>query len=167
MRILICGDRHWYDSENIRAVLYATMFSHNISPNDTIIIEGEATGADIMGAKAAIELGIPECNILRFPAPWGDIEGKPQHQIGVNSKGKKYWKAAGPFRNLQMLEEGKPDLVLAFHNNLHNSRGTKHMVESALKAGVTVRSICQYPGCLPILPPSHRADTFEERVRKM
>lgn len=45
-------------------------------------------------------------------------------------------KAAGPIRNQHMLDEGKPDLVLAFHDNIEESKGTKDMVRRALKAGI-------------------------------
>lgn len=83
--------------------------------------EGEARGADRLAAEAARRLGIPSHRILRFPAKWG-----------------KYGKAAGPIRNQQMLDEGKPTLVLAYHNDLENSKGTKDMVSRAEAAGVTV-----------------------------
>lgn len=33
-----------------------------------------------------------------------------------------------------------PDLVLYFHRNLRNSKGTKNMVEQAEKAGVPILS---------------------------
>ena len=37
-----------------------------------------------------------------------------------------------------MLDEGKPDLVIAFHNDLPKSKGTKDMVKRAQKADVPV-----------------------------
>jgi hypothetical protein len=81
-----------------------------------VVIEGEARGADTMGRLAAEDFGIP---VLKFPANWGV-----------------YGKVAGPIRNRQMLSEGRPDLVLAFHNDIANSRGTKDMVKAAMKAGI-------------------------------
>ena len=59
--------------------------------------------------------------VLAFPADWD-----------------KYHKAAGHIRNQQMLTEGKPTLVLAFHHDLARSKGTKDMVRRALKAGLAV-----------------------------
>lgn len=85
----------------------------------TEIIEGGARGADSLGAQYAEEVGIPS---RRFPALWGT-----------------YGKAAGPIRNTQMLKEGAPDLVVAFL--APNSRGTKHMISIAEKAGVPVKVI--------------------------
>ena len=37
-----------------------------------------------------------------------------------------------------MLVEGKPDIVVAFHNEIENSKGTKNMVNQALKKGLSV-----------------------------
>lgn len=61
-------------------------------------------------------------DIMAFPAEWN-----------------KYGKKAGYIRNAQMLEIGKPDLVLAFWDGV--SRGTKMMIDLAKKAGVEVRII--------------------------
>jgi hypothetical protein len=74
-----------------------------------------------MGAQAAAQLGIP---VLRFPAEW-----------------RKYGHNAGPLRNIQMLSEGKPTLVFAFHDFIQNSKGTKHMVNAARQAGVPTEII--------------------------
>ena len=46
----------------------------------------------------------------------------------------KHGRAAGPIRNQQMLDEGKPDLVVAFDGG----RGTADMIARAEKAGVRV-----------------------------
>lgn len=37
-----------------------------------------------------------------------------------------------------MLDEGKPTLVLAFHEHIIMSKGTKDMMRRALKAGLPV-----------------------------
>jgi hypothetical protein len=58
----------------------------------------------------------------------------------------KYGRAAGPIRNQQMLAEGKPDLVLAFHDDIDGSRGTKDMVNRARRAGVKVEVISHAMG---------------------
>jgi hypothetical protein len=111
MRVLICGDRHWTDRELIRDAIYSI---------DGIgsIIEGEARGADRIAREIANEEGIP---VFPFPADWT-----------------RWGRAAGPIRNQQMLVDGKPDLVLAFHDDLEHSKGTKDMVTRALKAGLPV-----------------------------
>lgn len=113
MRILFCGDRRWSDPAPI---LHAF---DRLQP--TLVIEGECEGADLLSRREAELRGIP---VLPFPAQWD-----------------KYGRAAGPVRNRQMLEEGKPDLVVAFHSNLENSKGTADMVKQARKAGVPVEVV--------------------------
>lgn len=111
MNVLVCGDRYWTDLEAIQNFLYF------LGPNDTLI-HGAARGADQLAAFAAIETG---CSILEFPAEWDT-----------------YGRRAGPIRNRKMLAEGKPDIVIAFHNDLSKSKGTKDMVSIAEKAGIPV-----------------------------
>jgi hypothetical protein len=111
-RVLVCGDRYWTDKEMIKEKL-----SKN-KDNIDMIIEGGANGADRLASECAKELGIP---VMEFPANW-----------------KKYGRAAGPIRNRQMLDEGKPEVVLAFHDDITKSKGTKNMVEQARKRNKTV-----------------------------
>jgi hypothetical protein len=114
MRVLVCGDRNWTNTVPIIQRLSKL-------PPDTVIIEGEERGADTLAAGVAVHLGF---QVEGYPAQWN-----------------KYGRAAGPIRNTQMLEEGKPDLVIAFHNNLSNSKGTKNMVEQVQKKGLPVEII--------------------------
>lgn len=110
-RLLVCGDRNFTDLKAIREVI------EEIQPE--VVIHGACRGADLLAKKVAVELGIIEWS---YPADWS--------QFG---------KAAGPIRNTQMLRDGKPDLVIAFHDDLENSKGTKDMVKQAKKAGVPTR----------------------------
>lgn len=113
MKVLICGDRFWDD--------YWTIYDEISKLNkDTIIIHGAAKGADIMGATIALKLGF---TVNAFPAKW-----------------LQYGKAAGPIRNRQMLDQN-PDLVIAFHNDIENSKGTKDCKKEAEKRGIEVRLI--------------------------
>lgn len=114
-RILICGDRNWKNRGFIWRVLRPLVNPY--SP--PTIIHGGAAGADVLGAMVAGNLG---CEIVCFPAEWNKL-GKP----------------AGPIRNQRMIDEGKPDLVLAFHNEISKSKGTKDMICRANKHGLEVR----------------------------
>ncbi len=114
MRVLICGDRYWADDLAIRTYI----LEH---PDITTVIEGEQRGADIIARNIANDLHI---KVLPFPANW-DL----------------YHKAAGAIRNKQMLDEGKPDLVVAFHNNIAQSKGTKNMIELAKKYSIPVELV--------------------------
>ena len=112
MKILVCGDRNWTDEEKIRKEL-------SKFPVGTVVIDGAARGADSIANKVAMEMGF---DTWRFPADW--------HHSG---------RSAGPIRNLEMLTRGKPDLVIAFHSKIWESKGTKHMLSIARKAGVETR----------------------------
>ena len=106
LRLLVCGGRDWGDAAAVRRTI------RELQP--TVIIHGAARGADRLADWAADSLGIPK---LPFPAKWG-LHGKK----------------AGTIRNQQMLDEGKPDMVLAFPGG----RGTEDMVGRAEKAGIPV-----------------------------
>ena len=47
-----------------------------------------------------------------------------------------YGKSAGPRRNQKMLDDGKPTIVIAFHNDIDNSKGTADMIARAKKLGI-------------------------------
>lgn len=111
MKILICGSRNYTNWAKILNYVKSL-------PKDTVIIEGEAKGADTLARLAAEECGL---KVERYPANWNE-----------------YGKAAGQIRNRQMLNEGKPDLVVAFSDDLDNSKGTKNMVSIAKSAGIPV-----------------------------
>ena len=111
--VLICGDRNWQDPEPIRKLL--VQLKHL---GYSTLVEGEQRGADAIARELAKMYGL---KVLPFPAKWEE-----------------YGKAAGPIRNQQMLDEGKPDLVAFFHLNLEHSRGTKDMITRARKAKVAV-----------------------------
>lgn len=111
VKVLVTGDRNWTDKEMIEHVL-----SLWLTPKDTLI-HGAARGADILAGKAAEEFG---ATVLPFSADWD-----------------KYGRAAGPIRNRQMLDQ-KPDLVLAFHDNLKDSKGTKDCCVEARKRKIPV-----------------------------
>lgn len=116
MRLLICGDRAWTDAALIGKWL------DDLKP--AVVIEGECRGADIVARSAAEARNI---TVEPYPAPW-----------------RQHGKAAGPIRNAQMLREGKPDRVLAFHDDIDNSSGTADMVAQAIKAGKLVTIISHH-----------------------
>jgi len=117
MRVLICGDRDWTEKYPIYLTVEALYKKHG---DNLVIINGLARGADSIADEIARKF-LPDENVLGFPADWT-----------------KYKKAAGPIRNKQMLIEGQPDLVISFHQNIEESKGTKNMVEQSRKASVPV-----------------------------
>lgn len=111
MKVLICGDREYKNIECIRSWLCKLQ-----DWGYTTVIEGEARGADSIARDEARKMNFI---IEPYPAQWN-----------------RFGKAAGPIRNYRMLTEGKPNLVIAFHGDINNSKGTKNMIEIADKAGV-------------------------------
>jgi hypothetical protein len=114
MRVLVCGGRAYDDIERLYGVLDRL---HARTPI-TCIIEGGATGADYLAYR------------------WSAMRHLDQH-----AKFKADWtlhgKSAGPKRNQKMIDEGKPDLVVAFPGG----RGTADMIRRAKAAGITVHEI--------------------------
>jgi hypothetical protein len=111
--ILVCGDRNWTSRKAIRDRLM-------VCPKYTTILEGGCRGADLLSRAVAEELGL---EVIEMPANW-----------------KLYGKSAGPIRNNRMLSMG-PRRVIAFHNNIIESRGTAHTVSQAEKQGIPVEVI--------------------------
>ncbi len=111
MRVLICGGRDYCD----RKTFFATV--GDLVGSQDVVIHGGAKGADHLAAEYCAYFKIAA---MVFPADWS-----------------KHGKSAGPKRNQLMLDDGKPDLVVAFPGG----RGTADMVRRAKKAGVKVVEI--------------------------
>lgn len=118
MRILVTGSRDWTDAARIREEFEQLAANHS----NIEMCHGGAGGADALAAREAYLLGWP---IKVFPADW--------RHLG---------KRAGVVRNQQMLDEFRPDLVLAFP--LPQSIGTIDMMRRAEKAGVPILD-CSLP----------------------
>lgn len=117
-RVVVTGSRDWTD---VAAVVWALS---GYEPQ--VLIHGAARGLDSIAADVALLLGVPV--IEAMPADWVT-----------------HGKAAGTIRNQRMLDEGRPDLVIAFP--LPHSIGTRHMIGAALRAGVPVTEV--RPGLIP------------------
>jgi hypothetical protein len=116
MKVLICGSRNWSNHESIERFLRDL-------PVGTTVIHGGCRGADSIAGDIATSLGM---SVVVFHANWAN-EGR----------------AAGPKRNKRMLEEGAPDLVVAFHESIGSSRGTKDMINKAKNAGIETKVITE------------------------
>jgi len=113
MRILIYGGRDYHDITQMDQI-YLDLIEEF---DEFEVICGMAKGADKLSFETAIRYG----NVVHcYPARWFQ-----------------YGKTAGIMRNQQMLEEGRPDLGVAFPGG----RGTAHMTSILKKAGIPVREI--------------------------
>jgi len=132
MRLLVCGDRNWIDHYLLFAVLDRFHAKHHID----VLIEGCARGGDWMAGYHAP--GKP----LGFQGGWAYLNGI--EGLHFPADWETYPKAAGPIRNRQMLNEGKPDYVIGFHYKPWESKGTKDMMQIARAAGVPTLWIPKY-----------------------
>jgi len=114
MRILVCGGRDFSNEKLLGSVLNSYFYG----PEDCLIC-GMARGADMLAHKYVSRT---DSHIEEYPADW-----------------EKYGKSAGPIRNQKMLDEGTPDLVVAFPGG----RGTANMISLAKKAGIKVMEISE------------------------
>ncbi len=118
-KFLICGSRDFSDS--FRANLFIDTFIKEYVPAGSIVMHGNARGADRMAASSAARHG---CDVVAYDADW-DTHGK----------------RAGFIRNLEMLD-ANPDRVIAFWNG--GSKGTSHTISEAEKRGIPT-TVVQIP----------------------
>lgn len=115
MKILVCGGRDFRDWPRLRNVLDAVHRRVEI----TTIVHGAARGADYMAGK------------------WARLRGVTEEAYPVDHSLDGPWPGAGPMRNLRMVRESKPYMVLAFPGG----RGTGHMVKEARERGLPVYEV--------------------------
>ena len=124
--ILVSGDRRWTHPDRLAQVLDQAVVEAGGSVR--LLVGDCPTGADRHALRWARQRGIP---VQVFPARWGQMatEGKPR-------------RAAGPLRNLAMLDalDQAPGgrMIVAFHDDLGRSRGTRHLVRAARTRGYPV-----------------------------
>lgn len=112
MRVLVCGGRRFDDKNKLVEELQTLLLRHDLE-----IIEGGAPGADTMAYQWCASNSVV-CH--HYPAEWS-----------------RYGYRAGPIRNQKMIDDGRPDLVLAFPGG----KGTADMIRRAEAAGIEVRKI--------------------------
>jgi hypothetical protein len=112
LKVLVTGSRNYSN----RSVLWGVL--RKVNPD--FIVEGGATGADVLAREWAIS------NSIQFQTH--------------NADWKTHGRAAGAIRNQEMLDKHPDiDLVLAFP--LPGSRGTWDMVNKSKRRGIEVRIV--------------------------
>lgn len=124
---LATGDRLWDDFETVERVI--SKFSMN-----TVFVHGYADGLDCMVEVVAKELGY---RTIKCPAHWNHHYRRWIEVHGPCAADCKdvCGRPAGVLRNKWMLDVYNPDIVIAFHNNIISSKGTKDMLKRARKCG--------------------------------
>jgi len=119
LKILVCGGRDFHYKGVVEALIESTCYDLHDVPgsvpwSEWSLICGMAKGVDTLAYEWASKAGMP---VEKYPALWEE-----------------HGRSAGYIRNKLMLEDGQPDVVIAFPGG----RGTAMMVEIAEKAGVEV-----------------------------
>lgn len=111
--VVVCGNLDWADRVPIEKRLRKLAAG-------SVVIHGDARGADRMAGAIARELGLEE---RQFPAEW-----------------KRYGRGAGPVRNKAMLEQ-KPDFVLACFGPQGPDLGTRNMMRQTERREIVVETL--------------------------
>lgn len=113
MRVLVTGGRF----NTRRDVIYAALDEYHEEHTVDVIIHGAAAGVDVLCGEWAEHNGIP---VQVYPITEEDwyLHGR----------------SAGPKRNQKMLDDGDPDILIAFLGG----NGTKDMVARAKRANLEI-----------------------------
>ncbi len=113
LRLLVCGGRNFANRTVLNAVLDSLLATYTIE----VLIAGGARGADRLAVAWARSSGIRPEEYPVTPEEWAELG-----------------KRAGRLRNTKMLDEGKPNAVIAFPGG----PGTANMIQQAESRGIRV-----------------------------
>jgi hypothetical protein len=114
LKVIIAGGRGFSDFELLTDSLDRILSKAFKARDEVRIISGTAQGADRMGEQYAVDHHL---EVDRYPADWD-----------------RYGRSAGYKRNVQMAKVATH--LVAFWDG--QSRGTKHMIDIAVRLGLTV-----------------------------
>lgn len=121
MRVLVTGSRDWTDRKAVWLAIFSEYVDAEYDSGLFTVVHGDCpTGADLH-ARQFYEWQSRYVIEERHPADWD-----------------RYGKSAGPRRNQHMVDLGA-DVCLAFP--LGESRGTRHCMEAARRAGIRVKVV--------------------------
>jgi len=116
LRVVVTGGRDFNDYSYVNKVMDLFILSE-FGKDMHLLIYGVATGADTLCYEWAVAR-----NIITLPFP---VTKSEWDRLG---------RAAGPIRNRRMIEDGKPDVCIAFPGNT----GTANMIKQCKELGVPV-----------------------------
>ena len=112
--MVVTGGRDWEDAARVESTLFSVL-----ADREDVAVGDCPSGVDLIVRCWCAEVAVA-CRVF-----WADWD--------------RYGNRAGPLRNLQMVREARPRLVLAFWDG--KSRGTQNCIREAVLAGVSVRIV--------------------------
>lgn len=122
--IVVSGSREATD-QHIRPVLDALADVADGKPKPIVLVHGNARGVDTI--CDFLSQRVLKWRSIPVPALWHGPDGTGPYNM-----------AAGVQRNQRMLDEYKPDVLVAFPINGLPNKGTNDMIRRARKAGIEV-----------------------------
>ena len=119
-RVLVCGGRDYDNRERLFKVLDDALEAATLAGKSFALAHGGARGADSHSHEWAKTRQVS--NLRVYEADW-ETHGK----------------RAGPIRNIKMLTESQPHVIIAFKGG----NGTAHMVRIGKEAGVPVYEVIE------------------------
>ncbi len=113
--LLVCGGRHWRNRHLTFKVLDRARTGFNVR----LVVSGGRPGAD------------------KLTSDWADARNIPKLVLTANRE--KLARSTGPHLHQRMLDDGRPDMVIAFPGG----RGTADMVQRCKERGLLVWQLHQ------------------------
>lgn len=139
MRLMLCGGRHFEDVQVIQQELARLHAEQPV----TVLIHGSASG---LGAAAEAWARRNDIHIVRYPPNW-ELHGKKAESM----------------RNAFMIQDSRPDLVLAFPGGRH----TADLVRRAGAANIAVVSAAPLAETGQAAEDESEGDSIEDRWRSL
>lgn len=137
-RVVVYGGRDFYDEHWLKKELCDLVWQRHrfkdVPKQIRTLIHGGAPGVDRMAGSFGIGCGL---DVKEYRADWN-----------------KHGRAAGPIRNQQMIDEGRPDLGVEFPGG----RGTADMTRRLRAAGIPVIEVRADGQPMPPAGPAAESD---------
>jgi YspA, cpYpsA-related SLOG family len=129
---LICGGRFFNDSTMFHDAMWELIEKFGLP---STVVHGSYTGADALADGWARRYAL---EVICVHAEWGKYETTLRRDL----LGRRQKNPAGVIRNKKMIDEHRPNLVIAFPGG----EGTANMVSQARAAGIDVVEVLERKG---------------------
>lgn len=118
-RVLVCGGRGYDNRSKLFRILDSALEAATLAGKSFTLVHGGARGADSLSHVWA-SMRKEHVTVRVYEADW-ETHGR----------------SAGPIRNIKMLTESQPHVIIAFKGG----SGTAHMVKIGREAGIPVYQV--------------------------